>query len=443
MDTVSNFKQRLQQSISIKLLVIAFLLLILQIPLSYVRSLIYERQSLEDGAAHEISQRWGSEQHIGAPMAVVKSKYQKLLTDSNGMSQTIHKAKEDSILAESFNLQIQLDAQKRYLGIYEVPVFTAYAKLSGTIRIKPEEHLGQINDWQIDHIFIPIKQMKGIKNIEYLKINGQKASLAQQQKSYRDLNGLSIDTSQWKSTSELHYEMAFTLTGSNQMGVIPLAGQTQVEITSNWSSPSFVGDFLPEAREITEEGFIANWSINELNHNFGRVLSSDKKYSLANNHPSFGTKIIIPANVYQVNQRTVKYGILIMLLTFSGFFLAEILFGLKLHPFQYLLIGFSLTVFYLLLLAISEYLHFNWAFLISSLAVISLIASYCSVILAQIKRGIFTGVLFALLYGFIFIMVKAEESSLLMGAIVIWIFLAAVMYLTRKINWYQTGSSHN
>jgi len=140
-----------------------------------------------------------------------------------------------------------------------------------------------------------------------------------------------------------------------------------------------------------------------------------------------------------VNERTVKYSFLIVLLTFAGFFLAELFFKLRLHPFQYLLIGVSLSVFYLLLLSLSEYIKFNWAFLISALSIIVLIASYCSVVLKQRKRGVFTGLLFVLLYGFIFVLVKAEETSLLMGAIGIWLILAMIMYLTRKIDWYAVS----
>ena len=168
----------------------------------------------------------------------------------------------------------------------------------------------------------------------------------------------------------------------------------------------------------------------------GRVLESNKRYDLSS-IGTFGVEVLIPANIYQVNERTVKYALLIMLLTFAGFFLAEMFFKLRLHPFQYLLIGFALSIFYLLLLSLSEYLHFDWAFLLAAASTVLLISGYCAVILGNKRRGALTASLFILLYGFIFVLVKAEQLSLLMGAIGIWVFLAAVMYLTRKIDWYN------
>ncbi|MCB1595709.1 MAG: inner membrane CreD family protein, partial [Xanthomonadales bacterium] len=114
---------------------------------------------------------------------------------------------------------------------------------------------------------------------------------------------------------------------------------------------------------------------------------------------------------------------------------------LRLHPFQYLLIGISLSAFYTLLLSLSEYIRFNFAYLIASGAVILSIAGYCSVVLQQRIRGINTGILFAVLFSFIYVMVKAQEASLLMGSISIWFILALIMYMTRKIDWYSVYTS--
>ncbi len=441
MANIQAVKEKLSQSISLKLIVIAFLLLILQIPMSYVSGLIYERQSMQTQAQNEIAQRWGGTQHIGSPMLSVQYKKNIKTKDKDGTEKIVSYQYEDQVLAADFKAKIDLDANKRYLGIYEVPVFTVKVQLSGFIEIDPDLHLGKHDSWSINQLFLPIKEMRGLKSIDKILINEQNAKLSQQQHKYEGLTGLNVSLKDFSQQTRLNYEIDLTLSGSEQFDIIPLAGQTQVKIQSNWPSPSFIGNFLPTNREISPEGFVANWQVNELNHNFGRVLKGDKHYGLVNNKPSFGVKVLIPADIYQVNERTVKYGLLIMLLTFAGFFLAEMFFQLKLHPFQYILIGFSLTVFYLLLLAFSEYLRFAWAFLFAALAIIGLIAGYCSVVLKQRKRGIYTGILFALLYGFIYIMVRAEQASLLMGAIGIWLFLAAVMYLTRKINWYSINQT--
>ncbi|WP_251358237.1 cell envelope integrity protein CreD [Kangiella sp. TOML190] len=441
MTDIQTIKQRFSHSISFKLAVIAFLLLLLQIPMAYVEGLIYERQSMQTQAQQDISQRWGGSQHIGAPILAVQYKKSVKVKDNGGQHNLVSYEYNSHILSEEFLGDINLVANKRYLGIYEVPVFTSKVILSGAIEVEPDLHLGQHDDWSMQQLFLPIKEMRGLKSIDKLLINNQPVTVAQQQQKLRGLTGLSIRLDKIQRTHRLNYHVELTLSGSEQFDLLPLAGQSQVTISSNWPSPSFVGNFLPEKRTINEQGFEALWQVNELNHNFGRVLKGDKDYNLNNTKSIFGVKIIIPANIYQVNERTVKYGLLIMLLTFAGFFLAEMFFKLKLHPFQYLLIGFALSIFFLLLLALSEYLRFAWAFLVSALAIILLISGYCSVVLGQRKRGFYTAVLFALLYGFIYIMVRAKQTSLLMGAIGIWLFLAAVMYLTRKINWYSVSSS--
>jgi inner membrane protein len=255
------------------------------------------------------------------------------------------------------------------------------------------------------------------------------------------LLGFEVDLEDLPQNLKLNYQIELSLIGSNQLDILPLARETIIHMQSNWNSPSFVGDSLPDERQITKQGFSATWNINNLIQNTTKEATTQNNFVMEQSYPSIGVKILIPANIYQVNERTVKYSFLIVLLTFAGFFLAELFFKLQLHPFQYLLIGVSLSVFYLLLLSLSEYLLFNLAFLISASSIILLIGGYCSVVLQQRVRGLYTGLLFTVLYGFIFILVKAEQTSLLMGAIGIWLILALVMYLTRKIDWYKVNVS--
>ncbi len=448
MSHTNMVKNKLKSSISVKLVVIGLLLLILQIPQLFVQALINERQSMHYEARNTITQRWGGSQHIGPP----------LLNTSHQVEQVVKGKKQikminSQILPASFSIDVDIDASTRYLGIYEVPVFIAQLTMNGVLELDPLKYLGSSKDWQIENIFIPIKSMRGLKSVSHLKVNGQDVEVAQQQNLINGQTGISLDLSQLKldlnrSIIRLNYEIKLSVAGSEQFSVLPMAGQSEIKIHANWPSPSFNGDFLPAQRTINEDGFSANWQVNEMNHNLGRVIRDSfeqdeqasqrfSNYSASRNWPELGVEILIPADNYQVNERAVKYSLLIMVLTFAGFFLAEIFFKLRLHPFQYLLIGFSLTAFYLLLLSVSEYIYFDWAFAIAVLANIGLIGGYCSVILKQQQRGLLTALLFAVLYAFIFVLVKAEQSSLLMGAIGIWVFLALVMYLTRKIDWYE------
>lgn len=434
MTNTEDIKIKLSNSISFKLGVILLLVLLIQIPLSYVDGLIFERQQMQNIAQREISVRWGDDQYIGTPFVTIYSSNIHILNSANASQNTLPQISHN-IQSESSKINIKLDAEKRYLGIYEAAVYNSNIQLSGTINLDKTalEANTKLN------LFIPIKHITSIKKLGKLIINGESLASSPQQKTINNIFGFEVSIQNHSNDKVINYEIEFSLSGSRQFEILPLARETIVDMKSNWNSPSFIGNYLPYTRKINEDGFSATWNITNIVQN----MSKSNLNSIHHDNTSFGVKIFIPANIYQVNERTVKYSFLIVLLTFAGFFLAELFFKLRLHPFQYLLIGVSLSVFYLLLLSLSEYLLFNWAFLISASAVIVLIGGYCTVVLQQRSRGLYTGLLFALLYGFIFILVKAEQTSLLMGAIGIWIILAIIMYLTRKIDWYAVNIDKN
>ena len=406
-------------SISFKIFTIIFLIILLQIPLFYVEHLIKERQDLSRQAQGEIQKRWGGQQYIGSPVMVLKK-------FSKGYFNTQVK-KQHIISASNFKLDAELAAQVRYLGIYETAIYKADVKMSGRIEINSQFNQEILNNTKEYLLFLPLKQIKGIKQLKSLKINGKQIAFKAVFSQVAGLNGLAIQLNKvmdLTKTKILDYSMELSFIGSKEFDVLPQAHKNDVEIRSNWVSPAFVGNLLPDSRRISKKGFIASWHSNNL------IQGKEDADKL------FGVQIKIPANIYQVNYRTVKYSFLIIVLTFSSFFLTELLFKIQLHPFQYLLIGVSLSVFYLLLLSLSEFFSFNASYSMASVAVILLISGYSSVVLKQRKRGLLTAVLFAVLYGFIFMMVRAEQTSLLMGSLAIWLLLALVMYLTRKIDWY-------
>ena len=419
-----NIKEKLASSISLKLTIVFFLILLMQIPLSSIKSLIYERQDMEHQAQRKIAKRWGAEQSIGTP--ILQLKYQKIMQDKAiNIDRVFH--------SQASTIDISLQAQKRYLGIYQAAVFVSKVKITGTIKTNSsKQESGKLTG---RYLFIPLKHIKGLKKIESIRINDELLQRLPQQHQISNYNGFAIQLEDKHDVSSLHYEIKVAIAGSKQLQILPLAQQTQVNMQSNWSSPSFIGDYLPDVRTIDAEGFKANWQINQL-----KVLSPTTRHFVQQQEQKFGVEILIPANTYQVNVRSVKYSFLIIVLTFAGFFLTELFFKVRLHPFQYLLIGFSLSTFYLLLLSMSEYLSFNLSFLIATTAIVVLISSYCSVVLHEKKRGLYVAMVFSLLYGFIFILVKAEQTSLLMGSLGILFVLALVMYLTRKIDWYAVGT---
>ncbi|MCF6287895.1 MAG: cell envelope integrity protein CreD [Proteobacteria bacterium] len=428
MESIDKPRFSFTQKISFKLLVIFCLIILLQIPLFLVTDIIRDRQSMQQQAQDSISQRWGSNQYIGAPV-IIKNNY---VINDKDKKQLV----SDFSAATSANYSIDLQVQKRYLGIFESAIYTAGIELTGEI---DSTNLQPLNT--TTQLFIPMREVHSIKNIEGVFINGIKINSPPQYKTHQNIQGFILDVSTLNLPNTFNYRIKMQLTGSKALSIVPNATNSSVVMNSNWASPSFIGNYLPDSREISEQGFTAKWNIHHLNFTYpiNTVAATSNHFVYESEVKKFGVKIIIPANTYQVITRTAKYSMLIILLSFAGLFLAEVFFKIRLHPFQYLLIGVSLSLFYLLLLSLSEYLRFNFAFLLSALSTIALIAGYCAVILGQRMRGIYTGILFTVLYGFIFALVKSEESSLLMGSIGLWIVLALIMYLTREINWYESN----
>jgi inner membrane protein len=235
-----------------------------------------------------------------------------------------------------------------------------------------------------------------------------------------------------------NFEIDVELNGMENLDFIPLGKFTEVNVSSAWDNPGFAGAFLPTTREVTNDGFTAKWRINHFNRSYPQEWES-KMYDP---FPSaFGVRLLVPVDEYQKTMRTSKYGMMIIVITFLSFFLVELFSKKVIHPIQYLLVGLALLIFYSILLAISEYIFFQYSYIISSLLVITLIGFYVkSIYESKQIAAIITGMLF-MFYGFMYVILQLQDYSLLLGNIALFIILAAIMFFTRKINWFDVLSN--
>lgn len=207
-------------------------------------------------------------------------------------------------------------------------------------------------------------------------------------------------------------------------------------MSANWGAPSFIGRQLPAIREIHDDGFEASWHSTRIGRKLPVVWTTAQDPQAFAAQSAFGARFIQTVGLYQLIERSTKYAVLIVGLTFVTYFLMEVVASLKLHPLQYLLVGLANTLFFLLLLSLSEHIGFDVAYLLSAAASTSLIAGYSAAILLRGIRVIAVVAVLAALYAFLYMTLKAESFALLAGSIGLWIALAAIMYLTRRINWY-------
>lgn len=299
--------------------------------------------------------------------------------------------------------------------------------------------------WDDAFISVNISDMRGIK--EYVELQWGEQAILFEPGIKRGNNlfesGISvrIPIASGNLSDGVDYAFQLIFKGSEALNFLPLGKTTRVSLRSSWSNPSFDGAFLPVQHQIDSNGFSADWQVLDLNRNYPQIWVENVSQRTVFSS-SFGVNLYTPVDIYTQTTRAAKYMIMFIGLTFLVFFLVEIFSSKKIHPIQYLLIGFSLCIFYLLLLSLSEHINFGLAYLLASLSVVILIGAYVRSALEKKVIPLITVGMLAILYGFLYILLQNQDYALLIGSVGLFLILAAVMYLTRNVNWYRIDLSN-
>ena len=448
-----RFNTWVRTSVMLKLITIGILILILMIPTTILQNLVSERQLTRDAAVEEITSKWGSGQTIGG--AIITIPYQTIQTDEKGNKSTV--IQYAHFLPENLIITGNLTPAKRYRGIYVVMLYNAQLHLKGFFK-KPNTDLLNIpkDRFMFSDAFISIgiTDVKGIKEAIMLKVNDQILEMNPGIVSH-DLFTSGVSSPINLEADSFDFDVKINLNGSQKMAFLPFGKATKVTIESPWGTPSFEGSSLPDERQVTDKGFKAVWNELYLNRNYpqqglGNFVGVNNINSINTNElrtevnlqkgelqGSSGVKLLLPVDEYQKTMRSTKYSAMFIVITFIAFFFIEILNRKRLHPIQYLLVGFASCLFYILLLAISEHLSFNWAYLIGCGVILNLITFYTKSIFQNTRLTLIFNSVLALLYAFFYSLLQLEDYALLFGSIGLLIILAVVMYLTRNIDWYR------
>lgn len=405
-----------------------------------IQTLIHERQNRRNNAVSEVSEKWGQTQTITGP--IVSIPYNEFYnTENGGQSSKISYA---HILPDEIKIEGVIMPETRTRGIYEVVLYSCDLRFEANFTI-PELNDLKINNadimWNNAVVNVGLSDMKGIQELIQFTINKHKY-IANPGIETTDVvpSGISTLYEKINPGAKVDFSASIELNGSSELNFTPVGKESFISINSNWISPSFIGNYIPTDHNINEDGFSAAWKVLHLNRNYPQQWTGSR-YDIKSS--SFGVELLIPVDEYQQNTRTAKYAFMFISLTFLSFFMIELLNKKLMHPIQYLLIGFALLVFYSLLLAVSEHLRFDYAFLISSIATISLISLYTFSVL---KNRIQTGIIFLvllLLYVYLYIVVQLQDHALLIGSIGLFFILSLVMYLTRNIDWFSNLNNAN
>ena len=450
---------------TLKVIVVGILTLLLLIPLSMISSLIYERLDTKRNAELEITSKWSGEQIITGPCIVIpytqeiKQKYKHELVRKNLL-----------LLPNVMNVTVDAKVEKRKRGIYDVSLYSSELLLTGTLNMDDIAKTGiKQEDMQLNQarVIMGISDLKVIREGLVMQLGAQNYDfepgipvenlytdtdpIAGKSFYERDLQvtspnlstgifsaglNVKIDSIAMKDLAQgtLPFTINLYLNGSQGLFIVPIGKTTTAKVESDWPTPSFGGDFLPANHNVTDEGFTANWKIIDLNRSFGQTVNAENATAINQMASSaFGVKFIQSVDQYQQNERSAKYAILIILLTFVVVFFIEVLKKKAVNPFQYLLIGLALVLFYSLLLSLSEIWGFNLAYIVAAVMTTVLIVVHMSSILKNRNLGLFIGALLTFLYLFVFILIQMESYALLVGSIGLFCILAVIMYFSKKL----------
>lgn len=424
-----------------KVLGIGLLALLMLLPLWKVQSLVEERQGMRQSAVDQIAQGWGGEQVLGGLVLAVPTR-QRVDTGANGIREQADTA---LIMPDTASMDVAMTVDKRRYGIYEAPVFASMVQLRGRFRTEDIVQFPRVDDatWQGDkaELRLVIRDLRGLQEVAGLLINGKPQQFSSSAATFGG---------QWSTVTvpidldalggrPIEFALSLRLAGTQSLQLLPLARTMDVKMHAPWPDPSFIGAALPVERQVDARGFSARWHMLDLNRSYGQHWSeSDMRVNGAVRDSAFGVALFQPVDVYQRNVRAGKYGLLFITMTFVAFFLFEVLKRLRVHPVQYLLIGAALTSFYVLLLALSEQIGFGMAYAVAATSVVLIMSGYATAVLGARQAGLALGGALAAVYAMLYVVLAAEEYALLIGAVVLIVTVALLMYLTRRIDWYAS-----
>jgi inner membrane protein len=421
----------------VKLGMIGFLGLLLLIPVSQVLGLVRERQQREREVQAELARLWGGPQTVGALVVAAP------LRSTSGPVEWIH------FLPAEVSWSGALRPERRSRGIFEVTLYEARLAARGWFRRPDPTVLGvapERVDWDRAVAVLAIDDPRGVAARPALRWQGgERAFLPGVGPLVGLFAGVQAPLGAGGfapapgSAERIEFAIDLVLRGSEALQVLPFGELTRVELAAPWSHPSFVGAPLPQRRRVGPSEFTASWEVPYFGRGFPQQWRSSENAPERLRHvvplAAFGVSLARPADPYQQTERAVKYAVLFIALTFTTVFLLELLSPVRLHPVHYLLVGFALCLFYLLLLALGEHLGVVLAYTVAAGSIAGLVTLYARAVLAGWGRASVLGAALAGLYTWLYTLLRAEDYALLLGAGGLFAVLATVMFLTRRLDW--------
>ncbi len=438
----------MNKSFAIKLGVIFLIGILLNIPLSMISDKTYERSQFKQEAFNSIANSWTKSQKVIGPIIQVPFTVQ---TKTSVWDKNLEAYKDSTkktrqsiwVVVDELGINSFVDNDVRYKGIYEVPVYTTKLSYKGSLFkgvLDKINNQGDIVEIHAPILSLSVGDSRGISSIPKLRVGDDEKPFEPGSLLPFNSNGIHVRLSKELLNTDLDFAFDIELRGMDKLSFVPISKYAQIDMSSQWPHPSFLGNFLPAERSISDSGYKANWKITSFASNIEEKVKNCAQGNCTQLiNSDFGVKHIEPVDVYLQSERSVKYGFLFIALSFATFFLFEVLKKMSIHSVQYTLVGFAVAIFYLLLLALSEHFAFAIAYLFATIACVSLLHFYLTSILKSFKHAALFSLAFSVLYGILYLIIQSEDFSMLMGSILTFIALSVMMISTRNIDWFEVG----
>lgn len=423
--------------------------------LSSVQSVVQERQQRQQEAEHSVANSLAGSQKVLGPVVTRVCTETWVAGQTDGPSpRPVYESSKRQIRFPANQLDVdgKVSMTPRYRGMFKVNGYTLKstitAKWPDTLALQPapEHPQGRVT-CDAPLLSVSLSDARGIRVAE-LAVNGHGVPVLPGSGLHESTQGFqaSLNDSTWREGAPITVSLELELAGTQALAIAPVANTTLVKLNADWPHPSFGGRFLPSERVVQDKGFGATWKVTSLASTAQQEWT--RGTALCGNAPSsegaaagcvesFGVDFMDPVNPYVLSDRATKYGLLFIVLTFVGVGLVEVLRRLRVHPIQYLLVGAALSVFFLLLVSLSEHMAFAYAYAAASLACTLLLTFYGSFVLQGMRAGLGFGAGIAGLFGTLYALLQMEQTALVLGSVLLFLVLAVVMITTRKLNWYE------
>jgi inner membrane protein len=443
----------MRSNVVVKMVILAALLLVFGVTLLCIGGVVSERQSYRDDVIAEVARSSAGEQTVLGPLLVVPYTKPAPAVPNQTANPYPRVQSEKILLPDSLLVTSAVQIEERHRGIHKAQVFRATNHLIAVFRIPAQLGLVDARDVASAgpaRLACGVSDSRGLHRPPTMRWNGEPIEVRPGTNQMWIPQGFSAEIPNLISSEpqRVTVDIDLDLIGTNQLSFVPVGASTRVEMNANWPDPSFVGNFLPDTRSINSKGFRAGW---ELSRFATDVAGSIERRHLAaensdqngrrgdHSDADFGVRFMEQVDVYQKSDRAVKYGMLFVLLTFVAFFVFEVLRRMDVHPMQYLLAGSGVALFFLLLLSLSEHIPFVFAYVVASGACVGLLSYYVTHVFSSVSRGVWFGAMLGVLYALLYVILESKDYALLLGTLLLFGVLAAVMVLTRRVDWYKVG----